>query len=70
MITVRVKNIPSMALLISFSLYSLGVINFQFWVSLFGTLYSWIYLRFFKFQDGVIGNIKKKIFYLLNVILR
>ncbi|KAJ1564948.1 hypothetical protein HK096_005389 [Nowakowskiella sp. JEL0078] len=55
-LAIRVKIIPSILVSIYFILFLLQLISVQFYVVLFGTLVSWVYIRFFKVQDGIVGD--------------
>jgi membrane associated rhomboid family serine protease len=39
-----------------FVLFLIGLIHVAFYQALFGLLVSWIYIRFYKVQDGIRGD--------------
>ncbi|TPX39505.1 hypothetical protein SeMB42_g06345 [Synchytrium endobioticum] len=55
--SIRVKQLPSLVIighliLVLFRLEG----NLQFWVALYGSLSAWVYIRFYKVQDGIRGD--------------
>ncbi|RKP01412.1 hypothetical protein CXG81DRAFT_29753 [Caulochytrium protostelioides] len=55
-IRVRIKHLPPTYLLGSTLLYVLGLIRVEYYILLCGFITSWIYLRFYKMQDGLQGD--------------
>ncbi|KAI9208489.1 eukaryotic integral membrane protein-domain-containing protein [Polychytrium aggregatum] len=55
-ISIRAKHLPSIVLLAYFILFVLGILHTQYYVALYATLTAWIYLRFYKKQDGIAGD--------------
>ncbi|KAI8811361.1 hypothetical protein BJ742DRAFT_674844 [Cladochytrium replicatum] len=54
--SVRVKYIPSLAIAGYIVLFLVDLVNAQLFIILSGTLTSWVYIRFFKQQDGIRGD--------------
>ena len=52
----RVKHLPSLFILISFVCFVLFESQSQFLLVFYGSFISWIYLRFYKYQDGLRGD--------------
>ncbi|CAI2163528.1 5325_t:CDS:2 [Funneliformis geosporum] len=52
----RVKHLPSLFVSISFACFLLFESQTQFLLVFYGSFISWVYLRFFKYQDGLIGD--------------
>ncbi|RIA93186.1 eukaryotic integral membrane protein [Glomus cerebriforme] len=52
----RVKHIPSLFILLSFACFILFEVQSQFLLVFYGSFISWIYLRFYKYQDGLRGD--------------
>ncbi|KAI9342472.1 eukaryotic integral membrane protein-domain-containing protein [Zopfochytrium polystomum] len=55
-VSIRVKRLPSLLLAFLFVLFVFQVINTTFLLALFGTVTAWIYIRFYKVQDGIHGD--------------
>ncbi|KAI9094922.1 hypothetical protein DFS34DRAFT_595424 [Phlyctochytrium arcticum] len=55
-ISLRSKHLPSLYICLNFLLFALRIIHVQFFVVAFGTIVSWVYMRFFKRQEGIRGD--------------
>ncbi|KXS17552.1 DUF1751-domain-containing protein [Gonapodya prolifera JEL478] len=56
LLSIKVKYLPSIFVVLFLSLMSVGVVHAEGFLVLFGTAISWIYIRFFKRQDGIRGD--------------
>ncbi|KAI9034350.1 rhomboid family protein [Hyaloraphidium curvatum] len=54
--SIRVKYLPSIFLLVYAVLFFARVFHVPFLMALYGTIASWIYIRFYKVQDGIRGD--------------
>ncbi|TPX35693.1 hypothetical protein SmJEL517_g02011 [Synchytrium microbalum] len=53
----RVKHLPSVVILGHLIMCLLRLEgHLQFWVALYGSLSAWVYIRFYKVQDGIRGD--------------
>ncbi|KAJ3045788.1 hypothetical protein HK097_001133 [Rhizophlyctis rosea] len=55
-ISVRVKHLPSLLLITTTFLFIIRVIHTQFFIILAGAATSWVYLRFYRVQEGIRGD--------------
>ncbi|KAJ1342926.1 hypothetical protein BSLG_002583 [Batrachochytrium salamandrivorans] len=55
-ISIRAKHLPSIIFLVHFFLYALGMIHVSFYIEIFGMIASWVYIRYYKVQDGIRGD--------------
>jgi hypothetical protein len=53
---IRVKYTPSLIILLHLILFLVGLINITFYMHTSGIVITWIYLRYFKFYNGVRGD--------------
>ncbi|EGF83980.1 hypothetical protein BATDEDRAFT_21613 [Batrachochytrium dendrobatidis JAM81] len=56
LVHIRVKHLPSMIFIAHFILYAIGFIHVALYIETFGMIASWIYIRFYKVQDGIRGD--------------
>nr|KAJ3422147.1 hypothetical protein HK105_000966 [Polyrhizophydium stewartii] len=49
-------QLPSIIFVIHLVLFLLGLIHVSFFIETFGMVASWIYIRFYKMQDGIRGD--------------
>ncbi|KAJ3040014.1 hypothetical protein HDV00_011569 [Rhizophlyctis rosea] len=61
-VSVRVKHLPSTLLLLITILFIIRLIHVNFFIILSGAVTSWIYLRFYKQQDGNIRGDRSEAF--------
>ncbi|KAJ3330135.1 hypothetical protein HDU76_006367 [Blyttiomyces sp. JEL0837] len=54
--SIRVKHIPSIVISVYALLFVLRIVNTGFFLVLYGAIVSWVYIRFFKSQDGIRGD--------------
>ncbi|KAI8900847.1 hypothetical protein BC833DRAFT_536441 [Globomyces pollinis-pini] len=54
--SIRVKYIPSLNLLLHLILYLLGFISTIFYTHTIASIVSWVYIRYYKVQDGIRGD--------------
>ncbi|KAI8851510.1 eukaryotic integral membrane protein-domain-containing protein [Chytridium lagenaria] len=54
--SIRVKYIPSILIMNAFQLYIFGFIVSTFYLILFGSASAWVYIRFYRLQDGIKGD--------------
>lgn len=54
--TIRAKWLPSLNILLHFVLFVLGMISTLFYNVLVGSVVSWVYIRYYKYHDGVMGD--------------
>ncbi|CAG8551523.1 13822_t:CDS:2 [Funneliformis mosseae] len=52
----RVKHLPSLFIIVNFVCFLLFESQTQLLLVFYGSLISWVYLRFFKYQDGLRGD--------------
>ena len=55
-ISLRVKHLPSLNILLHFILFITGVISAVFYTVTVGSIVSWVYIRYYKYHDGVMGD--------------
>ncbi|KAJ3084469.1 DUF1751-domain-containing protein [Rhizoclosmatium globosum] len=56
LVSVRVKNLPSIAFVVFLVLRIVRVVHVHAFMVFYGTIVSWIYIRFFKNHDGMQGD--------------
>ncbi|KAJ3031859.1 UNVERIFIED_CONTAM: hypothetical protein HDU68_011618 [Siphonaria sp. JEL0065] len=55
-ISIRVKNLPSIAFASFLTLFILRIVHVDAFMVFYGITVSWIYIRFFKYHDGIRGD--------------
>ncbi len=50
------KFAPFLGIFLTSIHFAMGRIHYEYYLSVFGTLVSWVYLRFLKVHDGVRGD--------------
>jgi hypothetical protein len=55
-ISLRVKHLPSINILLHFLLFITGFISTLFYTVTVGSIVSWVYIRYYKYHDGVMGD--------------
>ncbi|KAJ3289872.1 hypothetical protein HK104_007162 [Borealophlyctis nickersoniae] len=54
--SIRVKHLPSVYMTIYNVLFLLRIVHAELYIVTFGAVTSWVYIRFFKLQDGIRGD--------------
>ncbi|KAI8842716.1 eukaryotic integral membrane protein-domain-containing protein [Chytriomyces cf. hyalinus JEL632] len=55
-VSVRVKHLPSLSILLFTVLMIAGICHVQTLMIIYGSLTAWVYLRFYKYHDGIQGD--------------